>query len=438
MEHLSTPRKLKIEASRLRRGMYVCELDRPWLETPFLTQGFPLLNDSDISAVQKHCIYVYVDVDRSRQDSLEQVESTPQPTLAAAQQPLPAVAAPAPTPKRRGVLSRLLRRRGPRPVTQEVTVPVQRALKVSRETSELVRTVFDDVRLGKSIDTPQAKEVVSRCVEEVIENPDAMLLLTNIKDKDNYTAEHSLNVAVLSIILGKQLGLERERLEELGVCGLLHDVGKVLTPDEVLKKPGRLSAEEFLIMKMHPGQGRDILMSSRGALGMAIDVAHAHHERLDGTGYPRGLKEDQVGLYTRLVAVVDTFDAITRDRIYDAGRTNIEAFKILQSQGGNHYDSQLVSQLIGAIGVYPPGSVVHLSSGEFAVVVRTNQAQKLRPKVLVLKNARLRPVTPRFVDLATATGKDLNLRIVRTVRASEVGVDTHAFRRPEFLRDVAG
>lgn len=229
----------------------------------------------------------------------------------------------------------------------------------------------------------------------------------------------------------------REALEELGTCGLLHDVGKILTPDDVLKKPGRLSAEEFLIMKMHPGQGRDILMSSDGVIGKAIDVAHGHHERLDGSGYPRGLTEDQFDDYTRLVAVVDTYDAITSDRVYASGRSNIEAFKILQSQGGNHYDSNLVSNLIAAIGVYPPGSVVQLNNGEIGVVVRNNPARKLQPKLLLLKNARLRPVSPRYVDLATPAKQDNGLRIVRTMNAQEAGVDINAFRSPEFLREVA-
>ena len=433
----SPQHKIKVDASDLRLGMYVCELDRPWLESPFLLQGFPLHTESDIEQVRQACRYVYVNVKLSEPGSVRGRRAS------SAAQPATQPAAATITNKEQkpaGFFARLMSRKDKtKPVLNEVVRPLAASRGAVDETAGLVRTVFDDVRLGKSIDTPQAKEVVSRCVEHVIESPDAMLLLTSIKDKDNYTAEHSLNVAVLSIVIGKHLDMDRKKLEEVGLCGLLHDVGKILTPDEVLKKPGRLTPEEMLIMKMHPTQGRDILMSSHGTLRASLDVTHAHHERLDGSGYPRGLGESQLGLYTRIVTVADVFDAITSNRVYDARRPNIEAFKIMQSQSGNHFDSNLVSTLMEAVGVYPPGTVVKLNNGEIAVVVRANPARKLLPKVMVLKNAKLAPVPPRYVDLAVEhDGTESGLRIANTIKPSEAGVDTQMFRSADFLRQLAG
>jgi HD-GYP domain-containing protein (c-di-GMP phosphodiesterase class II) len=422
--------KIKIDVAKLSEGMYVCELDRPWLETPFLTQGFPLRNENDIASLRRHCKFVFVDVGRS--DSAAVFQMGEKPSIAIAP------AAPIDDAKpRKNIFSRLFGENKRGSISNDVVRPVRAAAPTLRDTRDLVRTVFDDVRLGRAVDAMQAKEVVSKCVDQVIEHPDAMVLLTSIKNKDEYTAEHSINVSILSIILGKQIGLERKALEEVGACGLLHDVGKILSPDQILKKPDRLTPEELLIMKMHPSQGRDILMGSNGVLKSAIDTAHGHHEKLDGTGYPRGLNEAQLGLYTKIVGVVDTYDAITSDRAYDAGRSNIEAYKILQSQGGNHYDSELVSHLINAIGVYPPGTVVQLNSGEIGVVVRSSPTKKLQPKLLILKTADLKPLVPRYVDLAATNDKRASgLRIAKQLRAADVGIDSQIFRSNEFLASL--
>lgn len=422
-------KKIKLPVSDLRAGMYVTELDRPWLGTPFLTQGFPLLTEQDIQAVRKECEYVYVDAlqsDSSQQRRLTQRAASTQTDAAK----------PENNGSRTPLMSRLFKsKRGP-DARRDIVTPVSRAKPAFDQTRKLVRDVFDEVRLGKSIDTPQTKEVVSKCVDQVIQNPDAMMLLTSIKNKDDYTAEHCLNVSVLSIVLGKALGMERERLEVLGACGLLHDVGKILSPDEVLKKPGRLTPEEFLIMKMHPTQGRDILMSSSQVIGASIDVAHSHHERLDGSGYPRGLSEDSLSLFTRIVTVVDVYDAITSHRIYAEGRTSIEAFKILQAQGGNHYDSDLVSTLIKTVGVYPPGSVVQITTGEIGVVVRANKDRKLFPKILLLKDAHLKPVRPKYLDLADPS-QGGRVRIIKQLGAREAGIDLHAFRSADYLGSLS-
>jgi HD-GYP domain-containing protein (c-di-GMP phosphodiesterase class II) len=422
--------KLKVEVGALCVGMYVCELDRPWIGSPFQFQGFPLRSVDEIQQIREFCEYVYVDRERSARSAIAELMQAQQRTVSS-QRKLP-------KPRNR-LRDRLARLRGrfwhkrATPLAQRIDHDLARSEATFDESRKLVRDIMEDVRLGRSIDTPKAKEAVAECVDHILSNPDAVLMLSNIKNKDAYTSEHSLNVAILSIILGRKLGMARHQLEEIGLAGMLHDVGKVLTPTEILNKPERLTDEEFLIMKMHPSQGRDILSEQEGLNRTALNAAHGHHERLNGTGYPRGLADTDIDFITRIVAVTDTFDAITSDRVYGPGRTNIEAFKILQAASGNRYDAKLVSHFLDAIGVYPPGSAVQLRNGEFAVVVRNNPQYKLRPVVLVLKNAEQRPIRPRYLDLAEAKS---HMQIARMVSAEQYGLDVHVFRSRGFRESL--
>lgn len=394
--------KIRIPVAALQIGMRVYELDRPWEETPFLFQGFQIESEEEIRILKELCEHVVVDVESRVDFRIGRTDATSGFT-------------PSTTVIRKE-----------RSVQREFSS----AHKTYKESSRLVRDIMDDIRLGKSIDTPAAKEAVGSCVDSVISNPDALLLLTRIKNKDEYTAEHSLNVAILTIALGRQLGLNKDKLMEVGMCGMLHDVGKILTPQDVLNKPGRLTREEMEEMKKHPTHGRDILISSDGVVGSALDVAFGHHESLDGTGYPRGLTDNQLTMLTKMVAITDTFDAITSDRVYRNGSPVMDALQILNRNRGKRFDSKLVMRFVKAVGIFPPGSVVELSNGEYGVVIESHPVQKLRPKVLILKGPFETDLEPRVVDLAYVR-KDPNgneLRIVRNVHPSDAGIDLQAVR----------
>lgn len=372
---LTTLFKVKVPVSDLKIGMYVCDLDRPWLETPFLFQGFTLATLADIKAVQAVCEYVYVDAQRTQ---YPQAAEAPRPA-----QSSPRFQAAAPPPRRESF-------------RQEIS----QARKVHKETSNLVKTFMDEIRFGRGVDIQLAREAVSECVESVYRNPDAMLLLTQLKNRDEYTSEHSMNVCIFSIAFGRHLGMAVPELRNLGLSGLMHDMGKMKIPLEILNKPGRLTDEEMALMKSHAARGRDILMSSRGIYPGAIDVAHAHHENLDGTGYPRGLTDTQISPFTRIVAVVDTYDAVTSDRVYQAGRTHMEAIGILNKESGKRLDGELVVKFIECLGIYPAGSLVEMSNEEVALVIEVNPQQKLKPKVIMLLDPDKNPRPYRMVDLA--------------------------------------
>ena len=397
-------RKMRLGVDQVRLGMYVAELDRPWEETPFLFQGFTVETEHDLHVLREYCREVTIDVQSSVDFQLE-----PQARRGSAAQST--------------TLSVSKRSR-------EVEQELSRAQRTHLASSRLVRTILDDVKLGKSVDTAAAREAVTECVDSVIANPDAMTLLSRIREKDDYTAQHALSVSVLTVALGRHIGMERHELVDLGLCGLLHDVGKVMVPIEILTKPGRLTEDEMVLMREHTTHGRNILMSGKGSVLKAVDVAHAHHERFDGGGYPRGLVESQIGLYTRMVAIIDTFDAVTTDRAYGSARHNMDAFRILSKGRGSHWDPKLVIRFIETIGIYPAGTPVELSNQMIGIVVETHPTLKLRPKVLLTHgpNGPLQP--PVLLDLARHQadrhGQRLEVRDILSPRVA--GVSLHELR----------
>lgn len=439
--------KMKVSVTDLKLGMYVCELDRSWLESPFAFQGFPLRTEADVAAVRRTCAYVYIDLDLSTPHALGGAAAPPPAARARPQgKPAPETSAgaevisyrPKPSPVawfRRALAGTKAEPRLPAEIVHSLEV-AQRSFDT---TARMVYGVLEEVRWGGGVDVSAAKESVSSCIEQITHNPDAMLLLGSIRSKDVYTAQHSLNCSIQAMILGHRLGMSRITLKDLGLSALLHDVGKLRAPPEILNKPGRLTPDEYRIMQRHPEQGRDILLACDGISRSALDVAYCHHERLDGSGYPRGLTDPEISQFAKIVAVADTYDAITSDRTYDEGRTSIEAVKILRAASGNLYDAHLVSEFVEAIGIFPPGSTVQLNNGQYGIVVRSNLAYEFRPAVLVLKDARQENITPYYVDLSDVTSKAATGRqIARMLRPEECGIDLRFLRDQEFLHAIAG
>ncbi len=383
-------REIKIPVQDLREGMFVCGLDRDWLETPFALQGFYVRTREDIEQVRKYCRYVYVIGTGRLQitetvnfESGELIGRKPEhyPISGKAEQEWPSVKA------------------------------------ISSKARVFVRGMLDDVRLGQSVDSPAARVLVEESVDSVIRHPDAMAFATKLRGQDEYTAEHCMNVCMLAIIFGRKLGLRKQQLVNLGLCGLLHDAGKARIPTEILNKPGRLTDEEFALMKRHSEYGRDLLSEKKDMYHEAIEVAYAHHERPNGTGYPRGLQDEHISLFTRIIAIVDCYDAITNDRVYAKGRPVSEALRILYEQRGEQFDDKLVLAFIQTIGIYHPGMLVELVNGMVAVVVDSAHGPRHLPRILLLLNRDKQPVRERFLDLNTFIQNDLgrNFLIKRTL-----------------------
>ena len=303
-----------------------------------------------------------------------------------------------------------------------------RELKIRRlyqEARELQGKFIRHLKAGEPIDITPLAAVAEEMVDTMFTHGDAMLCLARIRAKDAYLMEHSMNVAILLANFGRYLGLERSVLKELTLGGLLHDVGKIMTPDEVLNKPGKLTDEELEVMREHVIHSHDILAATAGITPIMLEVAANHHERIDGTGYPRRLKGDQLSLYTRMSGIVDVYDAVTADRVYKQGMQPTQAFRILLKGVDLHFDADLVTRFIKCMGVYPVGTLVLLSNQRLAIVMQRNEQQPLKPVVKVIYHAGHRHyLEVQWLDLAK---NGVQETIESTVDPKEFGINLANF-----------
>ena len=303
-----------------------------------------------------------------------------------------------------------------------------RELKIRRlyqEARELQGKFIRHLKAGEPIDITPLAAVAEEMVDTMFTHGDAMLCLARIRAKDAYLMEHSMNVAILLANFGRYLGLDRSVLKELTLGGLLHDVGKIMTPDEVLNKPGKLTDEEFGVMRQHVVHSYDILSNTAGITPTMLEVAANHHERLDGTGYPQRLKGDQLSLYTRMSGIVDVYDAVTADRVYKQGMQPTQAFRVLLKGINQHFDAELVTKFIKCMGVYPVGTLVQLSNQRLAVVMQRNEQQPLKPVVKVIYHTTQRHyLEVQWLDLARNGGQE---SIESTVDPKEFGINLANF-----------
>ncbi|ARU59194.1 HD-GYP domain-containing protein [Oleiphilus messinensis] len=371
---------VEIPVTNLEIGMYVAKLDCPWEESPFVYQGFFLYDQSDIQELQSLCKTVFVQAEK------EIIETEKTITL------------PKGRVRKQIVKTEKLRYISKIPAHREL----EKATMAYQEAKQLVGNILLSVRLGKSFNMNEVKEAVSDIVSSILRNPEALRWLTLIKNKDDYTAEHCLRVCVLAVSLGREMGLTEQELIDLGICGFVHDIGKAKIPDEVLNKPGRFTREEFEIMKSHAIHGKNILVSQKGVPAKAIDVAHSHHERLDGTGYPRKLASHQITEFSKIVSIVDAFDAITSVRVYKEARSSLEALRIIYDEKGSHFDDELAERFIKLVGIYPTGHIAELTDGQVGIIVRSNNENRLKPKVLIVRDAKGQKCKETVIDLAAA------------------------------------
>ncbi|MFN2301445.1 MAG: HD-GYP domain-containing protein, partial [Gammaproteobacteria bacterium] len=356
----------KVNAEDLELGMYVARLDRSWTDSPFLFQGFVISSAEELAKLQELCKFVFVDEDKSEYEDRtlrRSIEVRPSASVRVT----------------RSEWHKLSADEQKLSFEKEIT----RAAETRTRTRSYINKLFEEIRLGFSVDTDTAKAVVHELVETIAEDADTALWLTNLKNVHEYTAQHCVNVSVLSIVFGKHLGFTKDQLKLIGLGALLHDVGKMQTPPEILNKPGKLTTEEFEIIKKHPVDGYQMMKETNSIPEQALQIIRYHHERVSGRGYPDGLKGDQVSTAVLMVAIADVYDAITSDRVYHAGLPAHEALKALYQIAPGEFGKKLMEEFIRCIGIYPIGSVVELSTGDIGVVMSTDPNNKLRPLVML-------------------------------------------------------
>src|SRR3989304_8582094 len=252
-----------------------------------------------------------------------------------------------------------------------------RAKEIKSNVANVVKTIFKDARMGKAIEVKAVKEQVGDIVESVFRNRDALLCLTNLKDYDDYTFIHCVNIGILAVSFGRHLGMKKRQLENIGFGGILHDIGKTMIPESILNKPGKYTEAEYEIMKRHVNLGGEILRKHDNIPEEAMLVALQHHERFNGTGYPNRLFGGKTSLEGQIASISDVYDALTYDRVYHKASRCHATVKRLYEWGDTLFDRVLIEKLVQCIGIYPFYSLVELNTGQCGIVVSMNHQSLL-------------------------------------------------------------
>ena len=380
----------RIAIKDVKLGMFICEFCGSWMEHPFWKTKFLLEDPKDLETIVNSGIKeLWIDVaqgldvaDESRAQTQEEVQEATESLLLAA--------------------SRV--RIAPQSSLEE---ELKIASRVCDQAKQAVVDMFSDARMGNAIKVEQAKAMVEEISDSVTRHPHALISLARLKTADNYTYLHSVAVCGLMISLARQLGLDEELVKEAGLAGLLHDLGKAEIPLKILSKPGKLTDDEFIVVKSHPELGANMLLEHPLVSAVVVDVVMHHHEKVDGTGYPHRLKGENISLCAKMGAVCDVYDAITSNRPYKKGWPPAESIRKMAEWSKGHFDEAVFQAFVKTVGIYPTGSLVRLESGRLGVVVEQHPSSLLMPKGKVFFSAKTRsPIIQETLDLARLVGKE--------------------------------
>ena len=388
MESTSFNNLLEVPVYNLSRGMYVAELDIPWLESPFAVQGFYVHTDEDIARVAEHCSTVYVDPRRMTRDDAQTSASDT--------------------------------------VYSDSVSMRDEFLQVETDfesVNDTVQKTFDRVARGGILDLMGLESAIGPMVESVLRNKHALAALVRLKRKNSYGYSHSIATAVWAAILGRHVGLDKQRLANLALGASLIDIGKVKIPSPMLERPTKLTDTEEALMRRHVEFGVELLEEQMVDFEIRL-VVEAHHERHDGSGYPNGLSGVNIPLEARIAGIADSYDAMITARPYAEARSSFEAMQELADLKDVKFQGPLVEQFMQAVGLFPTGSIVELNSGEVGIVVAQNPTRRLKPKVVIALDAEKNHV-PDFhtVDLAAfSNDSDAPLWISRELEPGAHGI----------------
>lgn len=438
----------RLHVSQLQIGMFVAELDRPWLDTPFLLQGFPVESTGQLDALCEHCEYVTVDFERSVGGPARWTNLLPPKLKNEEEDEGYELSRYSPEDREHVSILRALRSLfssrsrkddGPavKPVpivlyseTAPVEIEIHEARTVHSATQVLVSNLMTTVREDLKPQAVEVNDAVSTMVESIIRNPNALLWLSQMKTRDSYTYSHAIDSAVYLLAFGRHLGFPKEDLQKLGFAGLMLDIGKMKLPDELLNRQGRYTPEEFVQMKGHVQHSLDILAKMDNVPMDVYDMVARHHERYDGSGYPYGLKAEYLGIFGSMAGIVDCFTAITSDRSYSDAKNPHDALQLLYKWSERYFHPALVEQFAQCVGIFPVGAMVELTSGDIGIVVGQNRTRRLKPKVMVIIGPDQQPhAKPQLLDLVTdPPGADgLPIIVKRELPRGSFGIDPREY-----------
>lgn len=388
----------KINVEALIEGMYIHELCASWVEIPFWSTTF-LVDSSSLLLKVKRCGVRELYIDTSKGKDIPEGMSLPSETHVGG------IAMP------NSIESTLEKRSN--------ADEFDYAAKIISQSREAVTLMFNEARMGRVTEIEKAGVLVDQITVSVIRNQHALVALSRLKNTDDYTYMHSVAVCAMMIALARQLKLSDEEVRICGKAGLLHDIGKMFVPIEILNKPGRLTETEFEKVRHHPQAGYELMLRVSGLPAIALDVCLHHHERYDGAGYPYGLRGTGISLYARMGAICDVYDAITSNRPYKAGWCPAESLRRMADwtkQG--QFDPTLFAAFVKCVGIYPIGTLLKLKSGRLAVVMDVSKSL-LRPVVKVLYSTKsMAYLPPEIIDLSLVVHEE----VVSREEASSWGV----------------
>lgn len=380
--------EIEVPVSKLKIGMQVVGLDIPWEQSDFLLQGFVVSDEYEIIRLQQQCRSVRVQVQGGRQVEtvMDEASDTEDETV--------------PFERRQRVKSGINGTQGKsRPGPRSFVDSIPASLITFDTARKIASKVMESIKFGRTLNVKECRVAVEQIVDTVLHNPDALRFLTQIKDINHYTAEHSMNCCVIAATFGRYLGLSNDEIQKLAMGALLQDVGKAHIPVSILNKKGKLDHDEAAVMANHTKIGYQLLKTIPIDGPMLAEIAASHHERIDGHGYPRRLHGGNINTFSKIAALADCYDAMTSPRSYARVFTTSEALDVIRSNAGTQFDRSLAMEFVKCIGEYPPGSLVEMSSGEIGIVLSSTDEFGLFPKVLLVRDSGNHPLSNnRIVD----------------------------------------
>ena len=415
---------------QLQIGMYVAQLDRPWLETPFLFQGFYIRDEDEIQEIRQFCKQVHV-TSESLPDDFEPVVKVDNEKEAS----------DAIDTNRVTLQAQFFQESGGKANVEQTNVVYKDAttLKAEMSTASRVHTqvatavegVMKNLKRTGSLGIDQLESAVTPMVDSVLRNPAALACLVRMQKKDQYLYNHSLASAVWASILGRQIGLARDDLDVIALGALLLDVGKTLVPDAILNKPDSLTDNERDLMRRHVEFGLKILDKSGGVDARVRDMVAHHHERYNGTGYPARLKGNDIPVFGRIAGIVDAYDAMITPRPYAKLQSSYDAIRRLRVLADVEFQAEIVDQFTKAIGAFPTGTLVELNTGQIGIVTKQNRIRRLRPEIMVIIDSEKQLLDDfQLLDLneeKVSPDGEVSLWIERGLAPGEYGIDPTEF-----------
>jgi putative nucleotidyltransferase with HDIG domain len=370
----------KIAVSDLTLGMYIHEFCRPRVHDPFWTMHVEreLRDEAVLQRIQESTREVWIDTRRGK------IPDEQTPILAVASTHVPA----------------------PDTTASSIEKELARAKMICGRAKDAVMTMFTDARMGRAMNAEDVDLLVEEISTSIMRHPHALISLSRLKTSDEYTYMHSVAVCALMVALARQMNLSEDQVRDAGVAGLMHDVGKMMISPAILNKPDRLTFDEYEVMKHHPQAGLEILQNCQQVTNAVRDVCLHHHEKVDGSGYPHGLKGEEISIFAKMGAICDVYDAVTSNRPYKRGWDAAQSIREMASWKG-HFDEKIFQHFVKTVGIYPIGALVRLKSERLGVVIEQGEKSLLHPKVKVFMSTRTRVTfEPEVINLGDPGAQD--------------------------------